>query len=228
MTKAELKRLKDATKKLTRWESSGMVFGHLVVIQNKATIKKGSDRIYEFYCLLRILDDLKPKYTIKLIPGTRAGKIFPQAPADKAGWPYFMIEHIADPSNKFQVCYGTNIKLSKAPKTTIAPDISVQDIASTDDPDESMVLLIMDAKFKYNANDALPIDQIHAFIQRVNALGTTGATTIPLDLDALMNLKGNCLLTNGKALSDQHDYCVLSKVKQVGEFDIAKSGTIVG
>ena len=122
-------------------------------------------------------------------------------------------------TNKYQVCYGTNIKLSRAPKTTIAPDISIQKHDSTEDPDESMVELIMDAKFKYTNTSALPIEQVHAFIQRVNALQTSVADSLPIAFNLLTKLKSNCLLTNGKALHDQHDYCVLSKIKQVENFD---------
>ena len=219
MTKAELKQLKAATEKLTKWDSSGKAFGHFNVIKSKATEKKGADKVYEFFCLMKLLADLLINYDIKIVGGTKSGKVFPEAPANKQGWPLFEIIKKTDPSNKFQICYGTNIKLSLAPKTTIAPDISIQKHDSTDDPDESMVEMILDAKFKFTSTSALPIEQIHAFIQRVNALQTSGADSIPLAFNRLMMIKSNCLLTNGKALSDQHDYCVLNKIKQVENFD---------
>lgn len=228
MTKAELKKLKTATEKLTKWDSSGKAFGHFNVIEAKATSTDGADSIYEFWCLMRILVDLKSNYKINLIPGNPAGKIFPQAPSLKKGWPYFKIEHNIDPTNKYQVCYGTKIKLSLAPKTTIAPDISIQKHDSTDDPVESMVELIMDAKFKYKNTSALPIDQIHGFIQRVNALQTQNAATITLEFNLLKDIKANCLLTNGKALGEQDDYCKLNKIKQVEQFDIGTTFNIIG
>ena len=100
---------------------------------------------------------------------------------------------------------------------------------STDDPDESMVEMIMDAKFKYSDTSALPIDQLHAFMQRVNALQTQAACSINLLLTtALLNIKGNCLLTNGQALDDQKDYCKLNKILQVEQFDIGKTHKVVG
>lgn len=228
MNKAELKKLKVATEKLTKWESSGKAFGHYQVIEGKANTTDGADSLYEFWCLMRILIDLKTNYKIDLIPGNSAGKIFPQAPSLKKGWPYFKIELNSDPTNKYQVCYGTKIKLSLAPKTTIAPDISIQKHDATDDPDESMVELIMDAKFKYSSTSPLPVDQIHAFIQRVNALQTQNADTLPFKLDLLNDIKSNCLLTNGKALSDQDDYCKLNKIKQVEQFDISNDYNVVG
>lgn len=219
MTSIELQQLKNATLNLTKWESSGKAFGHFQIIAKNATKTAGADRIYEFYCLMRILDDLRANYNVTLQPGTIAGKIFPMAPSAKKGWPYFLIINKKINSNKYQVCYGTKIKLSTAPLTKIAPDITFQKSDSTDDPDETMVELIMDAKFKYDSNHALSIEQIHAFIQRVNALQTTGADTITLVFNSLGNLKSNCLLTNGCTVNRHQQYCVNSKIKQVGKFD---------
>ena len=231
MTKEELKKLKTATKKLTKWESSGKAFGHYKVIEAKATDtnlanEKGADKIYEFYCLMKILEDLSNNYTILLVPGS---KIFPEATAPKKGWAYFIIENKTNATNKFQVCYGTKIKLSWAKKPTFAPDISIQKHDSTDDPNESMVELIMDAKFKYTNTSPLLVEQIHAFIQRVNALETKEAALISLDFTSTFsNIKGNCLLTNGKALPDQKDYCNKYKILQVQQFDIGKTHNVVG
>ena len=234
MTKIQLRQLKAATKKLTKWDSSGKAFGHFKVIEANATNlqlinKKGADKIYEFYCLMLLLENLLTNYKITLKPGTIIGKIFPENPAPKKGWPYFEIAQKNGVPNKFQICYGTKIKLTQALKTTIAPDISIQKYTATDDPDETMVELIMDAKFKYTDTNALPIDQIHAFIQRVNALQVQNASAINLLLTApLINIKGNCLLTNGKALQDQKDYCKLNNILQVEQFDIGKTHNVVG
>ncbi len=228
MNKAELKRLKKATEKLTRWESSGKAFGHYQVIESKATITNRADSLYEFWCLMKILVDLKVNYNITLVPGDPAGKIFPQSPALKKGRPYFKIDLKTDSNNKYQVCYGTKIKLSLAPMTTIAPDISIQKHDATDNPDESMVELIMDAKFKYRNTAKLPIEQIHAFMQRVNALQTHNANKITLQFNRLTPLKSNCLLTNGQALTDQREYCVLNNIKQVEQFDISSTYNVIG
>ncbi|MCH6236787.1 nuclease domain-containing protein [Cognataquiflexum rubidum] len=234
MTKEELKNLKTATEKLTKWESSGKAFGHYKILKDEATeehldAKKKIDHLYEFWCLMRIIDDLRVNYNIRLVSKTRRDKkIFPQNPGNKNGWAYFTIEHKKDVNNKFQVCYGTNIKLSLAPKTTFAPDISIQKHDSTDDPDESMVELIMDAKFKYKNTSALPIDQLHGFMQRVNALQTQNAHTTTLEFSLFKDILANCLLTNGKALVDQEKYCKLNKIKQVERFDIGTTYNTVG
>lgn len=228
MNKTQLRLLKAATARLTKWDSSKNAFGHFKVIKAKATNTKGADKIYEFYCLMRILEDLRVYYNISLHPGTRTGKIFPEAPSPKKGWPYFIIQQKAETPNKFQVCFGTEIKLSKAPKTTIAPDISIQKHDSTDDPDETMVELIMDAKFKYKITSTLSIEQIHAFMQRIKALDTMNVDTLPLFFNKFKDLKSNCLLTNGKALTHQEDYCKLNKTKQVEQFDLGTTYNVVG
>ena len=210
----DIKKLKKATENLTKWESTGQAFGHFQYIENRK-----DDKIYEYYCLLKIIEDLRTNYTVLLIPGQRGERVFPEGPANKIGWAYFKITNKKVTNNNFQICYGTNIKFSRAPLTTIAPDISFQSFESTDDPDESMVVLIMDAKFKYDNNTALPIEQIHSFIQRVNVLKTESADTIPLFFNKLNNLKSNCLITNGKALPNQLDYCIISKIKQISFFN---------
>ncbi len=38
----------------------------------------------------------------------------------------------------------------------------------------------------------------------------------------------NCLLTNGKGLEDQDEYCILYKIKQVVRFDIDKTFSVIG
>jgi hypothetical protein len=219
MTKTQLRQLKKATQKLTRWESSGKAFGQYKMLESTANSNKGADKLYEFFCLMKILEDLQHNYDVALDPGTLTGKIFPQSPANKHGWPFFQIQNKTNHSESYQVCYGTNIKLSTAPQTTIAPDISVQSKHSTDDPDETMVELIMDAKFKYDDDKALSIEQIHAFMQRVAALQTVGAPMLSLVLHHLTGIKSNCLLTNGRGLAKQGQYCRNNGVKQVAEFD---------
>lgn len=227
-----IRKLKAATKALTKWDSTNQCFGHFHKISDNVGKKKddvkGSDKVYEFYCLLRLLSDLRVNYDVTLVPGTRANKIFPEAPADKNGWPYFHITNKKDPTNQFQVCYGTNIKLSDAVNTTIAPDISLQNINSTDDPDETMVEMILDAKYKFTNTNALSIDQIHAFMNRVNVLKTTDADKLPLIFDQLHDIKSNCLLTNGNGLSKQHDFCKKGNIKQVEKFDINGPYSVIG
>ena len=223
MKKADFAKLKTATKKLSQWESFGKAFGHFVIIESK-----GADKIYEFFCLMKILKDFDKNYFIKLHPGTITKGIFPGSPSNKGGWPYFELQNKANPTEKYQMCYGTNIKLSKAPKTTFAPDISIQKHDATHDPDETMVELIMDAKFKFDSSQTILVNQVHTFIQIVNALQTQNADKLPLAFDNLNFIKSNCLLTNGKVLHGQSDYCLMFRIKLVGQFDLNGFVDIVG
>jgi len=231
MIKVNFKALKEATEKLTEWESSKKAFGHFEVLTEKKMGKKVKvDRLFEFWCLMKILDDLRCKYEIELVSDSRSDKkVFPQSSGKKNnGWAYFKIKNKADSNNRFQVCYGTEIKLKCAPKTTFAPDISIQKHDATDDPDESMVELIMDAKFKYKTDGALPKNQLDTFIQWVKALETQNAELTELFFNSLQDIKANCLLTNGKALKNQEEYCKLNRIKQVERFDIKSEYKVIG
>lgn len=213
MTITEIRKLKKETEKLTTWESSKKAFGHF---KNIETSK--DDRIYEFYCLLRVLNDLKKNYDIKLILGTKGKRIFPLSPAKKIGWSRFEITPKNTKRSKYQVCFGTNIKISSSPQTSIAPDISFQNIDSTDDPDQTMVNLIMDAKYKSDKRTKLDISLIREFKAIINDLEIENAKSIDLSFNKLTNLKSNCLLTNADTLDAHEQYCINNGIKQVGSF----------
>lgn len=213
MTINDIRKLKKETEKLTKWESSKKAFGHF---KNIETSK--DDRIYEFYCLLRILDDLKTNYIITLIPGTKAKKIFPLSPGKKIGWSRFELIPKNKNRSKYQVCFGTSIKISSSPQTSIAPDISFQNIDATDDPDETMVQLVMDAKYKSKITSKLDISLIREFKAIINDLKIEKADSIDLLFNNLKDLKSNCLLTNAKTLDNHKQYCINNGMKQVGSF----------
>ncbi len=225
MTKADINKLKNATMALTKWDSTGQAFGHFKKIKGKP--KPYS--IYEFFCLMKILEDLRTNYNIQLIKGWKNKKIFPQSPAPKDGWSYFKIQNKNDPTNCFQVCYGTKIRLSSAPQTLISPDISVQDVNSTSDPDDSMVFLIMDAKCKEDFESSVSVELLHEFMQKVKALNTSGANSITLIFSLLNHLKSNCLLTNGDVITKHDQYCKNNNVRMIGNFDwMSNTPKIVG
>lgn len=213
MTIQDIEKLKEATKKLTKWESTGQAFGHFENIKSKTT-----DRTFEFYCLMRILADLRNNYVITLVPGVKGKKIFPEAPAKKVGWARFSIEPKNTKLKKYQVCFGTKIKLSSSPKSTVAPDISFQNINASDDPDETMVDLIMDPKYKSNRDKTIDVSLIREFRAIIDDLDIANANNSDLLLDSLKNIKSNCLLTNGNAHVDQEQYCKNHGMKQVGSF----------
>src|SRR5690606_29067779 len=113
MTPEEFEQLLKKTEKLSNWDKSGKCFGHFQILEKLGSKKKIHDRIYEFYCFLRILEDLKQNYKIELINNPINDQIFPQAPGKKENYSYFKLSMKSDSSSGFQVCFGTKIGLSK-------------------------------------------------------------------------------------------------------------------
>lgn len=216
MTITEIRRLRTATSKLSKWDSSRKVFGHVKHLKNRK-----ADRLYEFYCLMRLIDSLRGNYDVSLVSGNRGNnhRAFPLSPAPKAGWSRFEITHLIDPKNRFQVCFGTNIKLSASPQTTIAPDISIQIFGASEDPDESAVKLVIDAKYKEDNSKSLDISIIREFAKIVDDLNVRGAASLSLDVINFHGVPGNCLITNGTVAPIHALYCRNNHIKQVGPFD---------
>lgn len=214
MNLEDIKKLRIATEKLTKWESTGQAFGHF----NKIDSKPKGYNIYEFYCCMRIMEDLQQHYDIDLVPSSTGKGIFPEGPSPKTGWSYFKITPKNKTSTFYQVCFGTKIKISSSPDTTCAPDISFQKINSGNDPDENDIELIIDAKFKTNRDTKFSISIIREFITNVNDFKVNQASSTDIDFNLLKNIKGNCLISNGKVITKHHQYCVNNMVKQVGSF----------
>lgn len=53
MSKADLRRLRDATEKLSKWSRNGKVFGYFGELDALKGKNRG-DRIYEFFCFLKV------------------------------------------------------------------------------------------------------------------------------------------------------------------------------
>lgn len=209
-----IKQLKTTVKNLSTWESSGKAFGHINKIKNKYP-----DRLYEFYCYIRILEDLRVNYFVELIPGTRK-IIFPQKPAKKGqGWARFDLKDTKSGKTEFQVCFGTKVKLSASPKTTFAADISFQKSNAKDDPDESDVELIIDAKYKENKSTKLDIETIKEFAKSVHDFGVHAIKAKKIKFEKLKDIEVNCLLTNGETIDIHEQYCKNNCLQQVGRFD---------
>lgn len=213
MNLEDIKKLKAATEKLTKWETTGQAFGHFENIKLKKP-----DRLYEFFCCMRIIEDLQEHYDVKIIPSSRGKYIFPESPAPKIGWTYFEIRPKKLNVKSYQICFGSNIKLSSSPDTTCAPDISIQKINSSTDPDENDVELIMDAKFKKDRDTKFSISTIREFITMINDLQTNRAASIDLEFNILTNIKANCLISNGKVIVKHQQYCSNNNLLQIGSF----------
>jgi len=211
--KQYIRQLKKSIESLSKWDSSGKAFGHLRNLRNKKT-----DRIYEFFCYIKIIDDLKKNYDIELVEGIN-GKIFPQGPASKKGWAKFILKDKINGNILLQACFGTSVKLSASPKTTFAADISFQKSSANDDPDERDVELIMDAKYKESNSTKLDIKTIKEFAKSVQDFGVHSIKAGKIIFDKLKDIEVNCLLTNGNTIDIHEQYCKNNCLQQIGRFD---------
>lgn len=211
MAIAYLRSLRNSIEKLSKWESSGEAFGFIDGVSNK-----NPNYIYEFYCAMRILNDLKTNHFIKIEPGNK-GYSFSQKPGNKADSARFLIKNKQTKRVIAQFCLGVNIKITSSPDTTFGADISLQRKSADDDPYDSDVILIMDAKYKKSKTSKLDIGTIREFAQCVRDMDTPKRN--PLIFKKLAQVNFNCLFTNGEVLNQHKQYCKNNKLKQVGKFD---------
>lgn len=220
MAIAKVRQLRKSIEKLTKWESSGNAFGFIEGVSDNKV-----DYIYEFFCAIKILFDLNTHHNIRLCPGKK-GYQFPLKPGSKSEWAKFVITK--DKRSReilYELCMGVAVKISSSPQTTFAADISIQH-PNSDDPDESHVVLIMDAKYKKSSKSTLDIGTIRAFAQCVRDM------QVPKKIDGLkfnklIDLASNCLFTNGELINDHELYCKNNKLKQVGRFDCGNRQMVV-
>ncbi len=213
MSKAKIKQFKESIGKLSKWEKSGNVFGFI-----EKDAGKNPDYLYEFFCAMKILRDLKKSHDISLVKGTRGYK-FPKKPGNKANWAKFLILDKNTKLELSQFCLGSNIEISLSPQTTFGADISFQTAAAPDNPNENHVILIMDAKYKKSSASKLEIATIREFAQCVTDMQTPKSQQSGLVFSKLSALNANCLFTNGEGMDEHHQYCKNRKLKQVGRFD---------
>lgn len=213
MPKPNISNLRRAIEKLSKWESSGAAFGFIKTVSNK-----NPDYIYEFFCAMRVLKDLSVNHLVEITPGTNGFK-FPRKPGNKSDWAYFEIKDKNTGRVLYQFCLGTTIKISSSPSTTFGADISIQKGHAGYDPDESDIVLIMDAKYKENNSSKLDIGTIREFAACVRDMNVPKGIRGRLVFNSLVRLRANCLFTNGEAETLHQQYCTNRKLKQVGRFD---------
>lgn len=227
MTPAEFKNLLNKTELLSKWESSGKCFGHFQVLEKLGSKTKVRDRIYEFYCLLRILEDLAPNYNVEMVNNPKNDQVFPQAPGKKENYSYFKLRLKSKLDSEFQICFGTKIGRSDLPDDFFTPDISFQTASATNHPNELDALLIFDAKYKSNSQGGLDNQDLRAFMQWVRILEVENASIQPIVFADFKDLLSNCLITNGKALVDKDAFCKKYFIRQIGNFDLDVTARVV-
>jgi hypothetical protein len=174
--------------------------------------------IYEFYCYICIIIDLRQSYDLEFIEGD--GKfqfMFPRAASLKKGKPRF---HASKNGRlEFQVCAGTKINcIINSEKNH--PDISFQIPDASDDPVESDLIIIMDAKFKEGQHASLPKDEVYKFGIIVDLFDLRKQPSTKIEFNLFKKFYGNCLISNAKAYSDADDLRLLKKyaIKEVENF----------
>jgi hypothetical protein len=179
--------------------------------------------IYEFYCYIRIVEDLKnvEEYQLEYIPGS--GEFlhkFPKAPADKKGKPRF---NVLNKNEELicHVCAGTKVKGYGG--VNFHPDISFQNGKEEEgeDPDYKHLIMIHDAKFQQKPGSTLRKDEVFKFaeIVRIYDLNlNNNSRSINVKFNKLKGLEGNCLLTNVKGHPQIAVYLKSVGIKEVVEF----------
>jgi hypothetical protein len=215
-----------ALKRASRWHKSQESIAKVSLKQGE---KNGGDYIYEFYCYIRILSDLIHNYDLVFKPGKSPNRYyFPQAPANKAGWPYFLLLDRTTKEEKYQVCPGTHVNTRYDTKRH--PDISFQKAGTSGDPQVDDVLLIMDSKFNRSDSEKNKVakTQLSDVSIMIQDLEVEDASKEDIKFHDLAAFKGNCLLTNRGAHSTNAAYNKRYNIIEVEHFSVGTSFKIIG
>jgi hypothetical protein len=206
---------------VSKWRTTSDPFGHI-------DSKTADNYIYEFYCYMRILEDLQANYEVRFVTGTNS---FPKKPANKSnGWARFDLHDKTNGILLFQVCAGTNVEHTAIANYTTAPDISFQTHDSPDTPNENHLLMILDSKYKTGKADDKKIDiaTLREFANIVNDFNLDAEKSSRILLNALQTISGNCLVSNGQTAVGHQPFCAHSRIKQVGKFVPNEAFDVVG
>jgi hypothetical protein len=223
MTKELTTKIKELSVRLEsagRWEKSKRSIGEV--------IKGNKNYIYEFYCLITIISDLSVNHKVEFVKGQGKDPYkFPKGSALKKNSPKFLIK---DKNNNVitQVCAGTRVE-SQYSSPKFHPDISFQKPTAGDKPEFNELIAIMDAKFKKDPNQKLPIDEIHSFTGQLRAFKLDSLKRPhSLNFHNLKPVFGNSILTNGNSFEGDVRILVDGNLKEVSNFYPGKKYKIKG
>ena len=218
-----LKEIKQYAKTLStasKWNGTKESIAAIEAQKNK---KNGTDYIYEFFCYLTVLSDLKNNYELQFEKGSgRFRYAFPKAPALKKGKPYFKALNIKTSTEEFQICAGTKIATGFVKPKHRAPDISFQKPNTKDDPTSSDVYMIFDAKFNRpnSLKEATGQAEFSYVSQMIRDLKLEQAPLSPIIFDKLKDLLGNCIITNGRSSDSDIIRNKTNYLKEVENFTV--------
>jgi hypothetical protein len=225
-----LKKIDAFSEKLTRasrWHNSGSLISTL-----KATNESDAkpDYIYEFFCFTSIAEDLSHNQKIQFICGTgRWAYSFPKNPANKLGKPYYIVSDEKDVP-LFQMCCGTKIE-TRYQGQYRAPDISFQFPDSPSTPTVDNVFQIYDAKYNDTGSqkEKLSLNEFSYVSQMIRDLQLNPPQKgVNFQFDKFVEFNGNCILTNGKGYSSNHQYHQDNFLKVVQHFDVSLNFKVIG
>lgn len=211
--------------KVSTWSSSKDAFGHLLEIKASGRKVAQDNYFYEFYCYLKVLNDLNDHPDNEIIFEKKNG-IFPRGPANKTNRPFFVLKNKS--IEIYHIHSGTNIK-TKIKGKTKAPDISFQSPdADPDLPTYNEVDIIYDAKYSDGSKSkSFSESQMSDFNKMIRYLKTKKAKRKVLPYKAYTDFVGNCLLTNKKSYSNNIGELKKERITVVEDFDEGKTHNVV-
>lgn len=221
---ATLRKFCSLLSKAAKWKNSNDAILNVEMIKSS---NRKEESIFEFFCAMRILLDLKDNYSIT-IENNKTTNRFPKGPSLKKNFPYFAIRNKDDNSILFQVCLGTQIKGVTDEK--YAPDISFQRASASLNPNYEDVSMIYDAKFKHKLSASVTDSEFAKVFFMVIHLKCENAESNSLNVsfDKFKSFIGNCIISNGKPYKTASKIHQQSFLKEIVEFGIDDKYKVYG
>jgi len=198
------------------------------VIGDEDNKQATTDYIYEFYCFLRIVVDLKVNYIIEFKEGDGIYQYnFPRKAANKKGKPRF---HAWENGKlAFQLCAGTMINC-EYDREKNHPDISFQLPEASENPSEEDLIIIMDAKFTEDPTAKLSKAEFYKFGGITDVFNLRETPKKAIRFDGFNDMFGNCLITNARSYASSSDLKLSKRwaIKEVENFFPGKKYAVIG
>lgn len=193
----EINEFADLLCKAAKWDKTELSVAPVI---DRGSSDRGVFYIFEFYCMIRVVDDLARKYDMNFQTGK--GEFthrFPQAAANKKDKPSFCFSK--EGKGVFDIFGGVYIS-GEYECEEDHPDISFFKPNSPDEADSSSLLMIMDAKYVTDEGK-LSKSEPSVFECIIRRFKLTDAPRIAIEFDLLAGIEGNSLLTNGEFHADK-------------------------
>lgn len=213
--------------KVSVWKTSKDIFGHLLADKQKNQKEAQSNYFYEFYCYLKIIDDLNNDKNHQIFFVKNNG-IFPKGPSKKTNRPYFQLLDNNNNNAVYHIQSGTEIQ-TIIPDKTKSPDISFQKpTADQNLPSYKDVDIVYDAKYSDGIKlKSFSESQMSDFNKMIRYLKTKKAKKIILPYTQYSDFEGNCLITNKKSYTDKAMELKKEKMMVIEDFDIGKTFNVL-